>query len=133
MKTLRKPFIKKTALAGGIALLVSGCAVTPEPISEDERLARASADLEAMFADQEGLTGPITLSEAMARAVKYNLDHRVKLMEEAVVRAIGISDVPNCRRSTGKATERFRCSRICFAIHRLTWAGRSRSPVTSAR
>lgn len=37
-----------------------------------------------MFVDQEPLSGPITLYEAMARAIKYNLDHRMKALEEAV-------------------------------------------------
>ncbi|MBX3619150.1 MAG: TolC family protein [Rhizobacter sp.] len=37
-----------------------------------------------MFAQQEPVQGAITLEEAMARAIKYNLDHRLKLMEEAV-------------------------------------------------
>lgn len=37
-----------------------------------------------MFGGQEPVRGPITLEEAMARAVKYNLDSRVKLMEAAV-------------------------------------------------
>ncbi|XLM21069.1 TolC family protein, partial [Chromobacterium piscinae] len=37
-----------------------------------------------MFGSQEPLTAPVTLQEAMARALKYNLDYRVKLMEEAM-------------------------------------------------
>ncbi|MDH0897744.1 TolC family protein, partial [Pseudomonas sp. GD03875] len=37
-----------------------------------------------MFKDQEPLSGPLTLHTAMARAVKYNLEARLKVMEEAV-------------------------------------------------
>jgi outer membrane protein TolC len=37
-----------------------------------------------MFADQEPVTRPLTLNEAFARALKYNLDGRVKAMEEAL-------------------------------------------------
>jgi multidrug efflux system outer membrane protein len=37
-----------------------------------------------MFKDQEPLSGPLTLHEAMARAVKYNLEARLKVMEEAM-------------------------------------------------
>lgn len=71
----------------GTAVLVSACAVTPDPITDAERAERAVSDLEAMFEGQEPVEGPISLSQAIARAVKYNLDHRVTLMEKAVARA----------------------------------------------
>lgn len=67
--------------------LVSACAVTPEPLSDRERAERAVSDLDAMFEGQDPVEGGISLSEAIARAIKYNLDHRVKLMEKAVVKA----------------------------------------------
>ena len=38
----------------------------------------------SMFAGQEPVTAPITLGEAIARSVKYNLDHRLKRMETAL-------------------------------------------------
>ena len=41
--------------------------------------------------DVEPITGPLTLDEAMARALKYNLDRRSKQMEEAL--ALGQLDV----------------------------------------
>lgn len=65
-------------------LLLSACAVTPEPISDGLHLARALTEKEALYAGQEPLSGPLTLSEAIARSLKYNLDHRLALMEEAV-------------------------------------------------
>ena len=69
----------------GIAiLLLAGCTVEPKPITDKERGAQAQADFKAMFADQEPLTRPLTLQEAYARALKYNLERRVKLMEVAV-------------------------------------------------
>ena len=37
-----------------------------------------------MFAEQEPISGPITFHEAAARALKYNLDYRLKLMESAL-------------------------------------------------
>lgn len=45
---------------------------------------RTQQDLAIMFKDQEPLSGPLTLHEAMARAVKYNLEARLKVMEEAM-------------------------------------------------
>ncbi|MGQ7958626.1 TolC family protein [Pseudomonas sp. SP16.1] len=67
-----------------LALAVSGCAVTSQPIERGESEQRARSDLAAMFRDQEPLSGPLTLHEAMARAVKYNLEARLKVMEEAL-------------------------------------------------
>ncbi|MDZ7861183.1 MAG: TolC family protein [Candidatus Krumholzibacteriota bacterium] len=37
-----------------------------------------------MFSEQEPIDGPVTLYEAMARAIMYNLDHRVEVMSQAV-------------------------------------------------
>jgi outer membrane protein TolC len=62
----------------------AGCAVTPQPLSDTERIDEAQADRLAMFADQEPLRHPLTLHEAFDRAIKYNLDARVKAMEAAV-------------------------------------------------
>ena len=76
--------VRHTLIVAASAALAAGCAVTPEPITQEERVQRAAEDMEAMFADQEPLEGPVSLAEAMARAVKYNLDHRVALMEHAV-------------------------------------------------
>ena len=67
-----------------LALAISGCAVTSQPIERSVSEQRAQGDLLAMFKDQEPLAGPLTLHEAMARAVKYNLESRLKVMEEAM-------------------------------------------------
>ncbi|MCJ1886615.1 TolC family protein [Pseudomonas sp. LA21] len=69
-----------------LALAVSGCAVTTQPIERSVSEQRARDDLKAMFKDQEPLSGPLTLHDAMARAVKYNLESRLKVMEEALSR-----------------------------------------------
>ena len=68
----------------GVALLLAGCAVEPKPLTDAERRAEVQTDLSAMFAGQEPLDHPLSLPEAYRRAVKYNLDRRVKQMEEAV-------------------------------------------------
>jgi multidrug efflux system outer membrane protein len=67
-----------------LALAVTGCAVTSQPIDRSVSEQRARQDLAIMFKDQEPLSGPLTLHEAMARAVKYNLEARLKVMEEAM-------------------------------------------------
>lgn len=67
-----------------LALAITGCAVTSEPIDRSESEQRARQDLASMFDGQEPISGPLTLHEAMARAVKYNLEARLKVMEEAM-------------------------------------------------
>ncbi|WP_323154271.1 TolC family protein [Pseudomonas alvandae] len=69
-----------------LALVVSGCAVTREPIDRSVSEQRARTDLQNMYKDQEPLSGPLTLHQAMARAVKYNLEGRLKIMEEALAK-----------------------------------------------
>ncbi|MDK9723002.1 MAG: TolC family protein [Rhodospirillales bacterium] len=64
--------------------LLAACAVTPEPFTQAEFEAKASADRTAMFEGQEPLAAPLTLEEAMSRVLKYNLDKRAKMMEQAL-------------------------------------------------
>ena len=73
-------------LAAGAALMgvLSGCSVTPRPMSAAELDTRAADDRVAATANQEPVAGPIDLYEAMARALKYNLDYRVEQMQQTV-------------------------------------------------
>ncbi len=71
-------------LAVACALLLGACALQPRPLTTAETGQRIDRDLATIFAGQEPLSGPITLHEAMARAIRYNLDHRVQIMEEAL-------------------------------------------------
>jgi outer membrane protein TolC len=45
-------------------------------------------DRRGMYSDQEPVTRPITFYEAAARALKYNLDYRLKLMESTLSRQL---------------------------------------------
>lgn len=72
------------ALVLSASLLAAGCAVTPEPLTAADNLARVRKDLSVVLAPQEPVTKAISMHEAMARAIKYNLDERVKVMETAV-------------------------------------------------
>ncbi|MBS0340728.1 MAG: TolC family protein, partial [Proteobacteria bacterium] len=76
----------KTPISLCVALLLAACTsvVKEQPYTEDENSARAKADQVKMYADQEPVTGPISFYEAAARALKYNLDYRLKLMESAL-------------------------------------------------
>lgn len=66
------------------ALIVGGCAVQPKAVDSAAEAQRIRQEISALFQAQEPVEKPVTLYEAMARAVKYNLDHRVKLMERAL-------------------------------------------------
>ena len=66
-----------------VATMVTGCAVTPEPFTEQDFNSKAAADRVLMFNDQAGLDKPLTLGVAVARVLRYNLDHRAKMMEAA--------------------------------------------------
>jgi outer membrane protein TolC len=70
-------------LALAALLLAPGCTMPVHPLSTLDHEQRIQGDLQSMFASQEALSGPLTLHEAMARALKYNLDHRLKRMEIA--------------------------------------------------
>lgn len=79
----RKPLKALAALSA--ALWLAGCgSVTVQPYSEAELAARTAADRSAAQQDVAPITGPLSMEEAIARALKYNLDRRVKMMEEAL-------------------------------------------------
>jgi outer membrane protein TolC len=63
---------------------LGGCAFQPIALSDADRLAEADRDMRDVFSTQEPLTHALTLEEAFARAMSYNLDERVKIMERAV-------------------------------------------------
>ena len=72
------------------ALLTVSCVIQTEPTTLGERSARAAVDKAALFGGQEDIIKPVTLYEAIARAIKYNSDQKVALMEQAI--AYGIAD-----------------------------------------
>lgn len=66
------------------AILLSGCAVAPVELSQAELADIAARSIDGAAADQEPVHGAIDLYEAIARALKYNLDHQVELAEQSV-------------------------------------------------
>ena len=67
-----------------VSACVGGCAFVPHPLTDAERSAEASQDIADVFSAQEPLVHALTLEEAFARAMTYNLDERVKWMERQV-------------------------------------------------
>lgn len=79
-----KPSLLNLTLAIGVTFMVSACSTTPNIISREDAVLRSLQDYEAMFSDLPAIGHTISLEEAIARAIKYNLDNRLKLMETVV-------------------------------------------------
>lgn len=96
-KKPRPKYVRRPLVGLGVAsaiLLLGGCAsLAPDPLEPTEIIATATADAQALSRDIEPLTGPLTLEGAIARAIKYNADRRLRVMEEAV--AYGTFEVGN--------------------------------------
>ncbi|MEI8395454.1 MAG: TolC family protein [Rhodospirillaceae bacterium] len=71
-------------LLSGVALAVAGCALSPDPFTPEERWAQIQHDKELIFGSSAPVAAPITLEEAMARAVKFNLDHQAEMLNQVV-------------------------------------------------
>lgn len=69
-------------LTGVVAL--SGCAVSPQDFNFSEMNLINQNDRLSAFAEMEPQGEVMTLAEAIARALKYNLDQRVKLLEQSL-------------------------------------------------
>lgn len=61
---------------------LSSCAVKPIPLTRDEVRSRMQEDRAVLTKDQEPVSDAIDLYDAMARALKYNLEARVELMHK---------------------------------------------------
>ncbi|MBF0282767.1 MAG: TolC family protein, partial [Zetaproteobacteria bacterium] len=67
-----------------LVLLVAGCAIQPKPF-EDAELSRVTQNDRDLARDEmPALSAELTLEEAVARALKFNLNFRVHMMEEAL-------------------------------------------------
>lgn len=72
-----------------LPVLLAACGtVTPVAFTQDEIKDRVAKDREVIYADQEPVSGPIGFHEASARALKYNLDYRLKLLENALAQSL---------------------------------------------
>lgn len=72
------------ALAVTVLTLSACSSITPVPLTVNDLTPTNTADRQAMFQEVEPIAGPLSLAEALARALKYNLDRRAKMMEEAL-------------------------------------------------
>ncbi len=84
------PF-SRGVLLSALMLALAGCSVVPERFTREEVATRIRRDQDQIYKEQETLRDPVTFEVALARALKYNLDYRLKLMETALAR--GLFDV----------------------------------------
>lgn len=73
--------MRNLCMTTALGLCLIGCTSAPQAITQAEALDNAITLRETVSSGQEPITQSITLYEAMARALKYNLDHRVAMME----------------------------------------------------
>lgn len=72
--------------------LITGCQSVYQPLTTTELEQQLEADLSAIFTDQPDPQQPISLAQAMSRAVVYNLDQQVLALETSIAReAAGLS------------------------------------------
>lgn len=71
---------------GSLAILgiVSGCSIMPKPLTSEDRNARTAGDLKLIAQLEFVPVEPITLNQAIARAVAFNLQRRVKQIEREI-------------------------------------------------
>ncbi|WP_440994327.1 TolC family protein [Cysteiniphilum litorale] len=60
------------------ALVITGCSITPKAVDHETQLNNTYKGLHNAFNAQQAIDHKITLSEAIARTLKYNLDHKVQ-------------------------------------------------------
>lgn len=78
------PALRASLLASAVIGLSACSSLTPSPLTDRDIDAVVQADRTAMQKDVEPILAPLTLDEAIARALKYNLDRRARLLEEAL-------------------------------------------------
>ncbi len=70
----------------GTLSLTACSSLEPTAYTQNDVSERIVQDRAAMYAEQEPVRAPIGFHEAVARALKYNLDYRLKLMESSLAK-----------------------------------------------
>ena len=120
-------FRRKAPIVVLAAVALTGCAVTPKPLQTDELRAITQADWQKAQAEVPPLSAPLSLPEAIARALKYNLEHRAHQLEEAhaggrhaVRRVLQVKEGGRRQRKLRRTAPQLRqnCARIARACSR---------------
>ena len=73
--------MRRTAVVSVALLSLTGCLIKPHALNKEDVKARVVKDFQAISSVEEPIMGPIDLYEAVARALKYNLDAKVKTIQ----------------------------------------------------
>lgn len=76
-------FVTRSLCAIALTAL-SGCAIAPKPYSAPQFAQLAAGNVAHIANAQKPLTKPVDVYEAMARALKYNLDYQVEAMQTSL-------------------------------------------------
>ncbi|MEN5084546.1 TolC family protein [Bosea sp. TWI1241] len=91
-----------------LSLGLGACALQPEPFTKAENETRAALDLAALDNNSPAPHRPITLAEAQARAMSYNLDARMQMFNAVLQREqldlTKLDMLPNLTANAGYAT-----------------------------
>lgn len=85
-QTSRIEKLMKLSIISSACFVLIGCAnIQPIALSQGEMQSQTKLDAETIRQNIVPINGPLTMDEAMARALKYNLERRARMMEEALV------------------------------------------------
>lgn len=77
-------WLQRLSLIPASLALAACSSLTPQPVTPKEVSEIARADALALQRDVAPLAGPLRMEEAIARAIKYNAERRVRRMDEAL-------------------------------------------------
>jgi outer membrane protein TolC len=106
--TLMRPQAAGRILALFASVFVCGCTVAPKPFSETHFANQARSNLANVSVHQERIAKPIDINEAIARALKYNLDYQVEArqtsLRNAELNLASYAMLPNLVANSGYAS-----------------------------
>jgi outer membrane protein TolC len=77
--------IAPIAIAASLTITLAACGtVRPVAFTQEAKKERVATDIVKMYEEQEPITKALTFEDTAARALKYNLDYRLKLAEQAL-------------------------------------------------
>lgn len=84
MKVTRNKLLRPTVVAVTTALVLTGCSVAPDKLTKQEINNVIVNDKALLYKGQVPIKGELSLSDVMARALFYNMEHRTQRMAQAV-------------------------------------------------
>ncbi len=75
---------KKLMSTISACLVISGCSVNPELVTQDDVANTVSADTQTLINEQAVINGPVSLDDAIAIALQNNRERKLRAMESAL-------------------------------------------------